>query len=50
MEKEKKSLQLVDLAFAVIPTSGRAMATTLSLSYTAEIHHAKSHLVPQALL
>lgn len=49
VEKEKKKkthFQLRGLAFAVIPTSGRAVDTALSLGYTAEIHHAKSHLVP----
>lgn len=50
MEKEKNPFQLVGLVFAVIPTSGRAMATMLNLGYTTEIHHTKSHLVPQALL
>ena len=50
MEKENNPFQLVGLAFAVIPTSGRAMATTLSLGYAAEIHHATSHLVLRALL
>lgn len=50
MEKEKIPFQLVGLAFAVIPPSGRAMAATLSLGYATEIHHAKSHLVPRALL
>lgn len=46
MKKENNPFQLVGLAFAVISTSGRAVVTVLSLGYAAEIHHAKSHLVP----
>lgn len=46
MKKENNPFQLVGLAFAAIPASGRAVVTVLSLGYAAEIHHAESHLVP----
>lgn len=39
MKTENNPFQLVGLAFAVVPTSGKAVVTVLSLGYPAEIHH-----------